>query len=67
MRMRMETLEYFSEDTEKLDTQLVENAKKLLEQQQKIKKMKKIKEALPKQIELIGKLEKIFEKRELDR
>ena len=33
MRMRMDTLEYFSEDTEKLDNELVKNAKQLLEQQ----------------------------------
>lgn len=63
MRMRMDSLHYFNEDSEQLDKIIVENAEKLLQQQTKMKQLKKIKQTIPKQREVIFKLEKIFEKR----
>ena len=63
MRMRMDSLHYFNEDYEQLDKIIVENAEKLLQQQAKMKQLQKIKQTIPKQREVIFKLEKIFEKR----
>lgn len=63
MRMRMDSLHYFNEDSEQLDKIIVENAEKLLQQQTKMKQLKKIKQTIPKQREVIFKLQKIFEKR----
>ena len=59
----MDSLHYFNEDYEQLDKIIVENAEKLLQQQAKMKQLQKIKQTIPKQREVIFKLEKIFEKR----
>lgn len=56
----MKSLYYFTEDSGQLDKIVVENAENLLDQQQKIKQMEKIREALPKQRQVISKLEKLF-------
>lgn len=60
MRMRMASLQHFNEDSTELDQALLKNSQDLLHQQGMTKQMKKIKEALPKQREVIGKLEQLF-------
>ena len=63
----MTSLQQFTEDSTELDSALLKNSEELLRQQEMMKQMGKMKEALPKQREVIGKLEKLFEKREIDK
>lgn len=49
MRMRMNSLQHFNEDSEEVDNQLVANSEKLLGQQQLLKEMASMKKAIPKQ------------------
>lgn len=63
MRMRMNTLQHFNEDTEELNRAVLENSEKLLAQQKMVKDMENMRKALPKQQEILRRLEKIFEQR----